>query len=237
MEKSNNFASEGRPGNRLARLGIHGALLATFVTGGISLLVWPQWLTRDNSQIALAAQLSRERELETRLEGVQAPAQWAKASETTRPELWRKALTAGDLERFPSRVQSLANAEGVKVAHVSFTPEVTPRWRAVTQRAFLLGAPKAGAGAVRPMVATVILTGSFEGLYRTVTRLCEREQLFIPDRWNFVPRDGSGSPPNEYKAEVAATVFVMGKPAQTPIASARTGVLALRGGTPREVTE
>jgi hypothetical protein len=87
------------------------------------------------------------------------------------------------------------------------------------------------------MVATVILTGSFEGLYRTVTRLCERKQLFIPDRWNFAPRDGAGSPPTEFKAEVAATMFVAGKPAEAPMTSARTGVLALRGDTPREVTE
>lgn len=221
----------------LARLGIHSVLLATFVMGEIALLVWPQWLTRDSSQAALSSQLSRERELETRLQSAQDPVRWAETTRSARPELWRKVLTAEDLAKFPNQVRLLATSEGVKVAHVSFTPEVSPRWRAVTQRAFLLGAPKEGPGAVRPMVATVILTGSFEGLYRTVTRLCERRQLFIPDRWNFVPRDGVGSPPTEYKAEIAATMFVAGKPAETPMTSARTGVLALRGDTPREVTE
>lgn len=220
-----------------ARFGLHGALFATFVIGGVSLLVWPQWVLRDNSQMTLATQLSSERELETRLQAVEEPGTWKTATTSARPELWRKTLTGDELQKFPRQVQAVAGSEGVKVVHVSFTPEVTSRWRPVTRRAISQGVPKSGAGAVRPMVATVILTGSFEGLYRTVTRLCDRQKLFIPDRWNFAPRAGTGTPPTEFKAEIAATMFVAGKPTKTPMTAARGGVLALNGGAPREGLE
>jgi hypothetical protein len=221
----------------LARLGIHTALLAAFVTAGGSLVVWPQWLLRDSSQAELAVQLSQEREMAERLEALTVQAAQFDAANELRPELWRKTVRAADLPKFPSEVSALARLDGVKVMSASVTPEITPRWRSLTVRAAHLGTPQQGAGSIRPMVATVILTGSFEGVYRTVARLCGRRQFFIPDRWNFVPRAGATAASGEYKAEIAATMFVADYLADQPVASTKPGVLALRGPSPLEKTE
>jgi hypothetical protein len=175
--------------------------------------------------------------MEKRLEALTAQAAQSDAASEIRPELWRKTVRAADLPKFPSEVRALARLDGVQVVSASITPEITPRWRGVTERAAHLGTPGEGAGSVRPMVATVILTGSFEGVYRTAARLCGRQQLFIPDRWNFVPRTASKSAPGEYKAEIAATMFVADYTANQPVASSKPGVLALRGPSPLEKSE
>lgn len=193
----------GRNSNRAARLLLHGCLALVMASAGGVLLVWPQWMDAEGSRTAVEIQRERENGLQDRLDMVRAMNGRLRAAHDDSRKLFR----IEQVHQFPALIRELAKAAGAEVAEARVTAAPTPGRRASSLE------PEAPGGEetteIKPMRVQIVLTGSFESVYRTVGALCRQDQLVIPDRWQLTPRTGPGTDGKAVKAQLAATVFVI----------------------------
>lgn len=205
--------------SRAARWLVHGSLfVGALVVGGVG-LVWPQWLALDGARSALEVQQEREQDFQDRLDSIH--------SLNGRLRDWkndgRRVYLQEELTRYPSLVQSVARREGAQVLKVQVTAPPGGRWRSVSLQQFGSDGHAEVAGEIQPRTVRVVLSGSFDGVYRTVAALGQQQQLFLPDRWDIAPAAGNSDAGGALRAEVSATVFTVQEPEDKPIAPASTG--------------
>ena len=195
------------PRRGLRRWVYHTALLTAFAAGGGALLIWPQWVAFDGARSALELHQEREREFSDRLEVARATA--------GRLRLWekegRRVFVADELDRYGVLTQAVAKREGATVVKTEVTEGRPARWRSVTLDRTGVDAGADSAGEIRPQVVRLVLKGSFDGVFRTVTALTQQQQLFVPDRWTLA-RGGKGASGAELWAEIWGTVFTVRQP-------------------------
>ncbi len=232
----NPSVAPARRPSRGARALYHVSLAVTFATAGGALMVWPQWIAMDGARTAFEIQQSREKELSERLDVVRGM--------QGRLRSWdqegRRVMLPEEAAGYPTLVQAVARREGAQVLGVKVTNRPSPRWRSLTLHAAeWSGEQPAAAGEIRPRSVRVLLTGSFDSVFRSVASLGEQQLLFIPDRWSLVPLQGkpatagsgatqlnSAAGQRQVRAEVWATVFVVEDPAEKPKAPLGRGPLA-----------
>lgn len=179
------------------------------------MLVWPQMIAADGARTALQRQQQREQELSEQLEVVRAM--------SARVRTWqkdgRKVFLREEVRQYPALVRAVAQQNGVTVAAAQVTSRPSPRWHSAT----LHPAPLAGAegletgGEITPRMVRLVLTGSFDGLYRAVATLCRQPQAFIPDRWDLTPAAAAAAPAGSgLRAEIWGTLFVVDEPGEGP---------------------
>lgn len=229
-----------RKSGRGARIALHLSLGLTFATAGAAFMIWPQWMEMDGAKTALEIQQGRERELNDRLETVR--------SMQGRLRSWdqeaRRVLLPEELSGYNGLVQAVAQREGAQVLGVKVTQRPSPRWRSLSLHAASVVDEEGGAaGEVQPRAVRVVLTGSFNSVYRSISSLCEQQLLFIPDRWTLgpapvAPAAGSlrpaalgvaapaGAGERQLRAEIWATVFVVQDPEEKPKAPVNSGPIA-----------
>jgi len=212
-----------RSRNRATRWLIHGAVFsAALLVGGIG-LVWPQWLAVDGARAALAVQQEREQDFQDRLDSVHAL--------NSRLHDWqndsRRVFLPEELNRYGRVVQSVARREGVQVLKYQVKASSGGRWRAVALQQFGADGHAEVAGEIQPRSVRVVLTGSFEGVYRAIAALNQQQQLFLPDQWDIAPAAPNGAEGGALRAEVTATVFTVQEPEDRPVAPVKsTGPVA-----------
>lgn len=199
--------------------------------------MWPQWIAKDGARTALEIQQSRETELSERLDLVRG----LQGRLRSWDQEGRRVMLPEEAASYPMLVQAVARREGAQVLGVKVTNRLSPRWRSLMLHAaeWPGGQPVAAAGEIRPRSVRVLLTGSFDSVFRSIATLGEQQLMFIPDRWTLVPATGasastgSGSAllnrtagQRQVRAEVWATVFVVEDPAEKPKAPVGGGPLA-----------
>jgi hypothetical protein len=199
---------------------VHGSLLvAAFAVGAVA-LVWPQWLAVDGARAALTMQLEREEEFEDRLDSLRV------LNERLRD--WqhdaRRVFLKEELASYGRQVQLVAKREGTMVNAVQVRAQSTGRWRSVSLRQFVAEGQPEGAGEIQPRTVRVVLTGSFDGIYRTVAALSRQQQLFLPEKWDIAPSSPGDSA--MLRADVLATVFAVQEPEEKPVAPVNSGPVA-----------
>ncbi|MGV3722380.1 MAG: hypothetical protein ACO1SX_15845, partial [Actinomycetota bacterium] len=189
---------------------------------GAAALVWPQWLALDGARTALAIQQEREQEFEDRLETLRA------MNERLRD--WqqdgRRVFLRPELTSFGRVVQQVARREGSQVAKVQVTSQPSSRWRSVSMRQFAGDDQSEATGEIQPRSVRVVLTGSFDSVYRTVASLTRQQQLFLPERWDIAPATAGADAGGALRAEVWATVFAVQEPEAKPAAPVNSGPVA-----------
>lgn len=201
---------------------MHGSVLAASFAVGATALVWPQWLAVDGARTALAIQLEREQEFEDRLDTLRA------MNERLRD--WqqdgRRVFLRQELVGYGNVVKQVAQREGAQVAKVQVTAQPASRWRTVSMRQFAGDQQTEVAGEIQPRSVRVVLTGSFDGVYRTVAALTRQQQLFLPERWDIAPAAPGADAGGALRAEVWATVFAVQEPEEKPAAPVNSGPVA-----------
>jgi hypothetical protein len=193
-----------RAGDGIMRWLIFGSLLVFLIaTGGIA-IVWPQWTALDGARAALDLQRQREDLLRTRCETVRA--------ENQRLRRWdqngRKVFLSEELARYPGLVRAVARRTGVVVESITLSNQTSERWRWLTAQATVWAdEQRAETGDIQPQSVKLVLTGSFDQIYRSVAWLSGQQQLFIPDEWE-LREEG-----NELRLNLRATLFVIHEPA------------------------
>ena len=214
--------SSAAKGRGWVRWLIHGTLLtASFAVAGAA-LVWPQWTAVDGARAALSVQEDREQEFSDRLESLRA------LNERLRD--WqndgRRVFVQDELRTYARTVQSVAKREGAQLVKVQVAAAQGGRWRSVSLQQFSQDGHAEVAGEIQPRAVRVVLTGSFDGIYRTVANLSQQQQLFIPERWDIAPAAGGAEAGGALRAEVLATVFTVQEPEEKPVAPVNTGPVA-----------
>jgi hypothetical protein len=216
-------AYAGAPHSR-TRLAFHGSLAVAFLAVGATLLVWPQWLAADGSREALELQREREQYLSERLDLVRAMNERLREWKTE----GRRIFLPGEVKRYPLLVRAVARQHGTFVARVQVTNRPSARWRPlmVTTDPWLdedvdpygdsyLPA-EATAGGVQSRSVLLVMTGSWNSVYKTVASLSQQQQLFIPERWELAPYNAPGAEGKQVRAAIWATVFVAREPKERP---------------------
>jgi len=192
-------------------------LTAAFAAAGGALLVWPQWIAADGGSSTLAVLRERERELSERLD--------ASRAGLGRLRFWqregRRLFLADEAARYPVLAQAVARREGAVVVKATLAEARSPRWRPVLVDQRVGGGV---AGEIRPRSVRLVVRGSFEGVFRTITSLTQQQQLFVPDRWDLAQKTTGGRP--EVWAEVWGTIFVVSEPEAEPTAPAAASPVA-----------
>lgn len=208
--------------SRAARWLVNSSLLVLTLAVGGAGLVWPQWLALDGARTALQVQQEREQDFQDRLDSIH--------TLNSRLHEWenegRRVYLAEELARYPSLVQAVARREGAQVLKVQVTTQPSGRWRAVTLQQFGSDGHAEVAGEIQPRTVRVVLTGSFDGVYRTVAALSGQQQLFLPERWDIAPAAAHSEAGGALRAEVSATVFTVQEPEDRPVAPVSTGPVA-----------
>lgn len=220
------LTSEAQPAPRKARRAtrwlMHGSVLLASFAVGATALVWPQWLAVDGARSALAVQQEREQEFEDRLVMLR--------TMNERLRDWqqdgRRVFLRQELTSFERVVQQVARREGSQVAKVQVTTQPSSRWRSVSMRQFAGGDQSDATGEIQPRSVRVVLTGSFDSVYRTVASLTRQQQLFLPERWDIAPAAGGADAGGALRAEVWATVFAVQEPEEKPSAPVNSGPVA-----------
>jgi hypothetical protein len=201
---------------------IHGTLFtASFAVAGAA-LVWPQWTAVDGSRAALAIQQEREDEFSDRLDSLRA------LNERLRD--WqndgRRVFVQKELKTYGRTIQNVAKREGAQVLKVQVASSQGGRWRSVSLQQFSQDGHAEVAGEIQPRAIRLVLSGSFDGIYRTVANLSQQQQLFIPERWDIAPAAPGADAGGALRAEVLATVFTVQEPEEKPVAPVNTGPVA-----------
>jgi hypothetical protein len=214
-----------RPPSRnrgLARFLLHSTLFsAALGVAGVA-LIWPQWTAVDGARSALAIQEEREQEFADRLDSLR--------SLNERLRDWqnegRRVFVQDELRAYARTVKSLAKREGAQVVKVQVAAAHGARWRSVSMQQFAQDGRAEVAGEIQPRAVRLVLTGTFDGIYRTVANLTQQQQLFIPDRWDIAPAAPGADAGGMLRAEVLATVFTVQEPEEKPVAPVSTGPVA-----------
>lgn len=204
--------------NRLTRWLVHGTVFsAALLVGGVG-LVWPQWLALDGARAALEVQQEREQDFQDRIDSVH--------TLNNRLHDWenegRRVFLPEELTRYGSVVQSVARREGVQVAKFQVKGAPAGRWRSVALQQFGEDGHAEVAGEIQPRSIRVVLTGSFNGVYRSIAALSQQQQLFLPDQWDLAPAAANGAEGGAVRAEVSATVFTVQEPEDRPVAPVKS---------------
>lgn len=203
----------------------HGTFLVACAAGGGALLVWPQWVALDGARSTLEIHQEREKEFTERLDAARAAA--------GRLRLWekeaRRVFLTEELKRYPVLVQAIGKRQGATVLKVQVTQARPARWRSVALDRTGGDLASESAGEIRPRAVRVVLKGSFDSVYRTVTALSQQQQLFIPERWD-LSANAPGVPKGEVRAEILGTVFAVQQPEdeEVPVAPVTSGTVARR---------
>lgn len=191
------------------RLIVHTSLTAACATIGGAALVWPQWVAIDGARVSLGLEKEREGELNDRWEQLRGLSErlysWRHSQ--------RRVFLEDEVRRYPLTVSAVAQKCGVAARGVLVNQPST-RWRtaSLTGEAWAEGA-SADLGEIRPQSVKVWVTGSFDGVYRTVASLCAQQQAFVPERWTLAPaKQAEAHPGTVVRAEVIGTVFVVHQP-------------------------
>jgi hypothetical protein len=193
---------------------LHGALFLAFSSSAGAVLIWPQWLAVDGSRLALQVQQERVQELNERLDVERAMkerlADWQHNT--------RRVYLRSEMAQYPGLVRDLAKQNGATVAAVQLTETPPARWKSVSLQVPVSGkdvAEGTDGGEIQPRAVRILLTGSFDSVYRTLGALAAQRQLFIPDRWDLAPIRGPRGA-RQLRAEVWASVFVVREPEDGP---------------------
>jgi len=201
---------------------MHGSVLVASFAVAAFTVVWPQWLELEGARSALALQRTREEEFSDRLDTLRA------MNERLRD--WdqdgRRVFLRDELIRIDRVVKQVAAREGSQVARCQVTAQPGSRWRTVSMRDIAGGHQSEAAGEIQPRSVRVVLTGSFDGVYRTVASLTRQQQLFLPERWDIAPAPGNADGSGNLRAEVWATVFAVHEPDEKPAAPVNSGPVA-----------
>jgi len=205
-------------GSRATRWLVHGAVFtAALLAGGVG-LVWPQWLALDGAHAALEVQQEREQDFQDRLDSVH--------TLNNRLHDWqnesRRVFLPEELNQYSRVVQGVARREGVQVLKYQVKAASGGRWRAVALQQYGSDGHAEVAGEIQPRSIRVVLTGSFEGVYRAIAALSQQQQLFLPDQWDIAPAAPNGPAGGPLRAEVTATVFTVQEPEDRPVAPLKT---------------
>lgn len=209
-----------RPARRqkLTRWLVHGTVFtAALLVGGFG-LVWPQWVAQDGARAALEVQQEREQDFQDRIDSVH--------TLNSRLHDWqnegRRVFLPEELSSYGKVVQGVARREGVQVAKFQVKPSSGGRWRSVALQQFGADGHSEVAGEIQPRSVRVVLTGSFNGVYRAIAALSQQQQLFLPDQWDIAPAAANSADGGALRAEISATVFTVQEPEDRPVAPVKS---------------